>query len=74
MEEMPDLTSASQEELRCWLAELSREEEEISYRRKILHGRLDLIRAELLRRGNSVPSTEDLVRFLMGEREDEELS
>lgn len=74
MEEMPDLTSASEEELRSWLTELAREERQISYRRRVLHGRLDLIRAEILRRGGSVPSVEELVRVLMGDEGDEELS
>jgi hypothetical protein len=64
-EESPDLTSLSEDELRERLEELAREEREISYRRRVLQGRIDLIRAELVRRGGFALSTEDLVRVLM---------
>ena len=39
----------------------------MSYRRQILQGRIDLIRAELVRRGSVARSPEQLVRVLMGE-------
>lgn len=45
-----DLESKSNDELRALLAELQAEEEEISYRRRVLHGRIDILRAELVRR------------------------
>jgi anti-sigma-K factor RsiG len=36
------------------------------YRRRVLHGRIDLIRAELVRRGATTRAPEELVRVLMG--------
>ena len=65
-EEAPDLTSVSEEELRARLKELSEEERAISYRRRVLQGRIDLIRAELVRRGGVTLSPEELARVLSG--------
>jgi hypothetical protein len=62
----PDLTSISQEELKARLKELDEEERALSYRRRVLQGRIDLIRAELVRRGGVVLSPADLARVLMG--------
>ena len=62
----PDLTSISEEELKARLKELDEEERALSYRRRVLQGRIDLIRAELVRRGDGVLSPEDLARVLMG--------
>ena len=45
-----DLENKSNGELRSLLAELSAEERELSYRRRVLHGRIDILRAELVRR------------------------
>ncbi|MDI6874634.1 RsiG family protein [Candidatus Solincola sp.] len=45
-----DYSSKSDEELRKILEELLREEKRISYQRRILHGKIDLLRAELVRR------------------------
>lgn len=45
-----DYTSKSDEELRGILEELLKEEKRISYQRRILHGKIDLLRAELVRR------------------------
>jgi hypothetical protein len=45
-----DLESKSNEELRALLADLSGEEQNLSYRRRVLHGRIDILRAELVRR------------------------
>lgn len=61
-----DLTASSEEELRGWLKDLAEEEREISYRRRVLQGRIDLLRAELVRRGGATLSPEELVRVLMG--------
>ncbi len=66
-EEEPDLTSGSEEELRALLKELAEEERALSYRRRVLQGRIDLIRAELVRRGGVALSPEELARILMGE-------
>jgi hypothetical protein len=49
-EALLDLEGKSNEELRALLAALQAEEEEISYRRRVLHGRIDILRAELVRR------------------------
>jgi hypothetical protein len=65
-----DLTALSEEELRWRLEGLVEEERSISYRRRILQGRIDLIRAELAGRGSLSP--EALVRVLMGELPSEE--
>ncbi len=65
-EEAPDLTGISEDELRRWLELLSEEEREISYRRRVLQGRIDLIRAELVRRGGVTLSPEELARVLLG--------
>lgn len=65
-EEEPDLTSLSEEELRERLKELAEEERAVSYRRRVLQGRIDLIRAELVRRGGAALSPEDLARVLLG--------
>jgi hypothetical protein len=60
-----DLTSVSEEELESILASLVEEEQAISYRRRLLQGRIDLIRAELVRRGGITLSPEDLARVLL---------
>lgn len=49
-EKFIDYSSKSDEELRRILVELLREEKKISYQRRILHGKIDLLRAELVRR------------------------
>jgi hypothetical protein len=49
-EALLDLEHKSNDELRTLLNELRSEEEEISYRRRVLHGRIDILRAELVRR------------------------
>lgn len=64
--EEPDLTSISEEELRVRLNDLSEEEREISYRRRVIQGRIDLIRSELVRRGGVARSPEELARVLLG--------
>jgi hypothetical protein len=65
-EREPDLTSISEEELKARLKEFDEEERTLSYRRRVLQGRIDLIRAELVRRGGVVLSPADLARVLMG--------
>ena len=47
MELFPDLGSLSDADLKQLIDELTKEELEVSYRRRILQGRIDLLRAEL---------------------------
>jgi hypothetical protein len=46
----PDISSMSDEELKELIDRLTIEEQEVSYRRRILHGQIDLLRAELVNR------------------------
>jgi hypothetical protein len=46
----PDLGALSDEELKALIESLTEEETEISYRRRILHGKIDILRAELVNR------------------------
>jgi anti-sigma-K factor RsiG len=46
----PDLGSLSDKELKDLIASLTEEENEISYKRRVLHGRIDILRAELVNR------------------------
>lgn len=62
----PDLTDLTEDELRGRLKALSDEERDVSYRRRVLQGRIDLIRAELVRRGGATLSAEELARVLLG--------
>lgn len=63
-----DLTALSVGELRGLLESFAEEEREVSYRRRVLQGRIDLIRAEVARRGGDMSaSPEELARILLGE-------
>ena len=72
-EDAEDITALSEEELRETLEALSEEERAISYRRRILQGRIDLIRAELLQRGALALGPEELARVLLGDITGEEI-
>jgi hypothetical protein len=50
MEPLPDLASLSDKELKSFIDDLQREEQEVSYRRRLLHGKIDILRAELVSR------------------------
>ena len=50
VEPLPDLASLSDAELKDLIDELTREEQDVSYRRRILHGKIDILRAELVNR------------------------
>lgn len=69
-----DLTSLSMEELRDLLGQLDAREKDLSYRRRVLQGRIDVIRAEIVRRGGATLSPEELARVLMGSDPDPEAS
>jgi RsiG-like len=42
----PDLTTLADEDLNRLIAELKAEEDEISYKRRLLHGKIDILCAE----------------------------
>ncbi len=46
----PDVSSMSDGELKEMIAELTDDERELSYRRRLLHGKIDILRAELVNR------------------------
>jgi hypothetical protein len=50
VEALPDLSKTSDDELKTIIDELTKEEQEISYRRRLLHGKIDILRAELVDR------------------------
>ena len=70
MDDIVDLVSRSDDVLRALVVELEAEELEISRRRRILHGKLDILRAELVMRlqhkhsqGEPVISADDVQRL-----------
>ena len=50
MEPLPDLATLSDEDLKKLIDELTHEEQDVSYRRRLLHGKIDILRAELVSR------------------------
>ncbi len=50
MEALPDLATLSDSDLRDLIRKLLEEERDISYQRRILHGKIDILRAELVAR------------------------
>lgn len=70
-EALLNLGERSNEELRQLLNDLYEEEQRISYRRRVLHGKIDILRAELVRRlkdqresGKDVISGSDIERLI----------
>ena len=68
MEPLPDLGTLSDVDLKSLIDEYTREEQEVSYRRRILHGKIDILRAELVARlqksgGRSVLEEVDVERL-----------
>ena len=61
METFPDLGSLQDAELKDLIQELTAEETEISYRRRILHGKIDILRAELVNRLRKKDETGELI-------------
>ena len=49
-ETFPDIGSMDDEELKTLIGELTDEEREVSYKRRVLHGKIDILRAELVNR------------------------
>ena len=50
MEALPDLATLSDPDLRDLIRELMQKEHEVSYQRRLLHGKIDILRAELVAR------------------------
>ena len=50
MEPLPDLKSLSDADLKRLINQLTHEEQEVSFRRRMLHGKIDILRAELVAR------------------------
>jgi RsiG-like len=68
VEPYPDLASMSDADLKAMIDELTEEEQEVSYRRRLLHGRIDMLRTELVARlqkseGRSVLEEVDVDRL-----------
>jgi hypothetical protein len=66
----PDLGALTDQELKDVIAQLSAEELEISYRRRMLHGKIDILKAELVSRlrgrrddGEEIISGADVARL-----------
>src|SRR4029453_4664404 len=74
VEPFPNLASMSDADLKAEIDKLTEEEQEVSYRRRLLHGRIDMLRTELVARlqkseGKSVLEEVDvdgLARILAG--------
>ena len=76
----PDLGSLDDKELKELIDSLTEEENEISYKRRVLHGKIDILRAELVNRlrqkreqGGSLISGDDvqqLTEILAGRAQD----
>src|SRR5919198_6245738 len=50
LDTFPDLGALSDRELKDLIQQLTEEEQEVSYKRRILHGKIDILRAELVNR------------------------
>jgi hypothetical protein len=50
LELLPDLPTLSDDALRDLIRQYEKEENEVSYRRRILHGYIDILRAEVVSR------------------------
>ena len=48
--EVPDIGAMDDSELKETIERLTDEEREVSYRRRVLHGQIDILRAELVNR------------------------
>jgi hypothetical protein len=68
VEPLPDLGSLSDDELKGLIEESEQKEREVSYQRRLLHGKIDILRAELVARlqksgGRSVLDQVDVDRL-----------
>jgi hypothetical protein len=65
---LPDFGSLSDDQLKDMIGDLEQQEREVSYQRRILHGKIDILRAELVARlqssgGRSVLDQVDVDRL-----------
>jgi hypothetical protein len=68
VEPLPDFASLSDDELKGLIGDLEQQERDVSYQRRILHGKIDIMRAELVARlqgsgGRSVLAQVDVDRL-----------
>jgi RNA polymerase-interacting CarD/CdnL/TRCF family regulator len=68
MDPLPEFGSLSDNELKVMIGELEQQEREVSFQRKMLHGKIDILRAELVARlqksgGRSVLDQVDVDRL-----------
>jgi hypothetical protein len=68
VEPLPDLGSLTDDDLKQLIGQLEQEEQDVSYRRRLLHGKIDILRAELVVRlrtsgGKSVLDQVDVDRL-----------
>jgi len=68
VEPLPDLATLSDADLKQLIADLQEQERDVSYRRRLLHGKIDILRAELVARlkesgGKSVLEQVDVDRL-----------
>ena len=68
MEPVPEFDSLSDEELKAMIGDLEQQERDVSYQRRLLHGKIDILRAELVARlkvsgGRSVLDQVDVDRL-----------
>jgi RNA polymerase-interacting CarD/CdnL/TRCF family regulator len=68
VEPLPDLGSLQDAALKSLIEELEQQEREVSYQRRLLHGKIDILRAELVARlqksgGRSVLDQVDVDRL-----------
>ena len=73
LEPLPDLVSLADTELKQLIEDLTQAEREVSMQRRVLHGRIDMLRQELVRRLSakdegalSVVDVDALARILAG--------
>jgi hypothetical protein len=50
VEPVPDFGTLSDDDLKRLIDELTQQEQEVSYQRRLLHGKIDILRAELVAR------------------------
>ena len=68
MEPLPEFGSLSDEQLKAMIGDLEQQERDVSYERRMLHGKIDILRAELVSRlqqsgGRSVLDQVDVDRL-----------